>query len=84
MLRIRIDLHSPQLDRIEGKVDQLTIDQATFDTDLAALVASINTLVAAVEALPQTDLTAEDQSVKDAAQAVSDELAKLTPPAPTA
>lgn len=64
----------------------MTIDQETFDTDLAALVAAIGVLIQAVDAAiaakPAADLTAEDQSVQDAAKSVSDELAKITPPAP--
>jgi hypothetical protein len=85
-----------RLERIEHKIDQLlrmetemAIDQATFDTDLAALVTALGTLTSAVDALiaskPAADLTAEDQSVQAASQSVSDELAKLNPtPAPAA
>jgi hypothetical protein len=61
----------------------MAIDQATFDTDLAALVAAIGNLVAAVDALiaskPTADLTTEDQSVLTASQTVADELANLNP-----
>ena len=83
-----------QLDRIEHKLDslervvhQMAIDQATFDSDLAALVAAITNLDTAVDALiaskPAVDLTAEDTSVQTAAAAVAAELAKLAPaPAP--
>lgn len=78
------------LERIEDKLDNLTrrikkmaIDQATFDTDLAALVQEITNLNAAVDALvaskPAADLTAEEQQVQAASQAVADELAKITP-----
>jgi hypothetical protein len=63
----------------------MAIDQATFDTDLAALVQAITDLDTAVEALiaskSTADLTTEDQSVQTAAAAVADELAKLAPPA---
>lgn len=62
----------------------MAIDQATFDTDLAALVAAIGDLIVAVDAAiaskPAADLSAEDQSVQAAAGTVADELAKLTPP----
>jgi hypothetical protein len=72
------------LEDLNRKVDALAIDQTTFDTDLAALVAAIGNLVTAVDALiaatPAVDLTAEDSSVQAAAQQVADELAKITPP----
>ena len=65
----------------------MAIDQATFDTDLAALVSAIGSLVTAVDTLlankPQADLTAEDQSVQAAAASVAAELAKLNPAPPT-
>ncbi len=75
------------LQEIDERTEQMAIDQATFDTDLAALVASIGNLVTAVDALiaskPAADLTAEDQSVQAASATVADELAKLAPaPAP--
>ena len=80
----------PSLRRIEEllltldrKVDAMSVDQATFDTDLAALVAAIGTLTAAVDAWiaahPAVDLTAEDQSVLNASAAVAAELANITP-----
>ena len=73
------------LDELNRKVDQMAIDQQTFDTDLAALVTAINNLDTAVDALIASkwaaDLTAEDQSVQTAAAAVAAELAKLAPPA---
>ena len=71
--------------RMERRLINMAIDQATFDTDLAALVQAVTDLDAAVEAWiaahPDLDLTAEDTSVQTAAAAVSAELAKLTPPA---
>lgn len=78
------------LERIENKLDDLTrritdmaIDQATFDTDLAALVQAITDLDTAVDAwvASHPDLSAEDQSVQSAAAAVQAELAKIAPPA---
>jgi hypothetical protein len=73
------------LTQLKAKVDRMAIDQATFDSDLAGLVSSIATLIAAVDALAaskaEVDLTAEDQSVQAAAAQVADELAKLAPPA---
>jgi hypothetical protein len=81
--------------RIERKVDYLiqevqkmAVDQATFDTELAGLVQSITDLGTAIDAFIASqpagvDLTAEAQSVSDAAAAVAAELAKVTPaPAP--
>lgn len=90
-----MERHEDQLCRIEEKIDHLermmhrmAIDQATFDTDLAALVSAIGDLVVAVDALIESkstaDLTAEDSSVQDAAASVAAELAKLAPPAPPA
>lgn len=74
---------SAQLDRIENK---MAINQATFDTDLAALMGAIGTLVTAVDALlastPAVDLTDEDKSVQAAAASVAAELNKLNPPTP--
>jgi hypothetical protein len=66
----------------------MALDQATFDTELGELVGAINQLGAAVDAFiashAGTDLTAEGQSVQDAAQQVQDALAKLNPtPTPT-
>ncbi len=83
--------HREQLDRIERllreideRTEKMAIDQTTFDTDLAALVDAINTLITAVNAAiaskPAADLTAEDQSVQAAAAAVAAELAAVTPP----
>src|SRR6266403_514301 len=72
------------LTEIRKEITQMAIDQATFDTDLAALVTSVGNLVAAVDAFiashPATDLTAEDQAVATAAASVADELNKLNPP----
>jgi hypothetical protein len=74
-----------KLDDIIRRITSMAIDQATFDTDLAALVQAITDLDTAVEALiaskSTADLTTEDQSVQTAAAAVADELAKLAPPA---
>jgi hypothetical protein len=74
-----------KLDDILRRITSMAIDQATFDTDLAALVQAITDLDTAVEALiaskSTADLTTEDQSVQTAAAAVADELAKLAPPA---
>lgn len=63
----------------------MAVDQATFDTDLAALVTAVEALIAAVKALPTEDLTAEDQAVINAANDVNAELQALnpTPPTPT-
>ena len=63
----------------------MAVDQATFDTDLAALVTAVEALIAAVKALPTEDLTAEDQVVINAANDVNAELQALnpTPPTPT-
>ena len=65
----------------------MAITQEQFDADLAALVGAIDGLIAAVDAAisakPAADLTAEDQAVIDASKKVSDEVAKLAPPAPT-
>lgn len=61
----------------------MAIDQATFDADLGGLVSAVNDLITAVQALPQTDLSAEDQAVQSAAANVQAELTALTPaPAP--
>lgn len=59
----------------------MTIDQATFDTDLAALVGSVSNLTTTVDAwiASHPDLSAEDQQVQQASQQVADELAKLQP-----
>ena len=87
---VSLEHADPFLQRIESllrdlnrKVDTIMIDQATFDTDLAALVAAIGTLTAAVDAWiaahPAVDLTAEDQSVLNASAAVAAELANITP-----
>jgi len=77
-----IILHE-DLTQIRKEIHTMAIDQATFDTDLAALVAAVGTLVTAVDAFiaahPATDLTPEDQAVATAAQSVADELSKLTP-----
>jgi hypothetical protein len=74
-----------KLDDIIRRITSMAIDQATFDTDLAALVQAITDLDTAVEALiaskSTADLTTEDQSVQTAAAAVAEELAKLAPPA---
>jgi len=74
------------LTEIRKEIKRMAIDQATFDTDLAALITAFGTLITAVDALiasKQTDLSAEDQAVKDAAAAIASELAKLNPtPAP--
>lgn len=68
------------------KVDTMAVDQATFDSDLAALVAAITTLIQAVDAWIAShpagvDLTAEEASVQEASKAIADELAKITPAA---
>lgn len=73
------------LDVREG-VMKLTIDQQTFDTDLAGLTSAISALIAAVNAkiAATPDLSTEDQAVLAATQTVSQELAAITPPAPAA
>jgi hypothetical protein len=78
LLDMELTLH-----RIERRQTQMAIDQATFDTDLAALVQAITDLDTAVDAwiASHPDLSAEDSSVQSAAAAVSAELAKLAPPA---
>jgi len=77
-----------KLDHLLRIGEKMAVDQATFDTDLAALVTAIGTLTQSVDAWiashPAADLTAEDQSVQAAAQAVADELAKIAPAAPPA
>jgi hypothetical protein len=69
--------------RIERRLINMALDQATFDTDLASLIQAITDLDTAVEAWigshPATDLTSEDQAVQAAAAAVTAELANLTP-----
>lgn len=70
-----------KLDDIRRRLIKMSASQEQFDADLKTLTDSIVTLIAAVEALPKTDLTAEDQAVKDAAAAVQAELEKLNPPA---
>jgi hypothetical protein len=88
--------HVRLLHRIESllrdtnrRMKAMAVDQAGFDAHLTALVDAITTLIAAVDALvaskPTVDLTAEDNSVLAASQAVADELGKLGPapvPAP--
>jgi hypothetical protein len=71
-----------KLDKLSKEVHKMALDQATFDTELADLVTAINALIAAVDAIPPADLTAEGQAVTDAAAAVKAELDKLAPPAP--
>jgi len=77
-----------KLDKLLRIGEKMAVDQATFDTDLAALVTAIGTLTQSVDAWiashPAADLTAEDTSVQQAAQAVADELAKIAPAAPPA
>ncbi len=63
----------------------MALDQATFDSELADLVTSIAALGDAIDAFiaaqPEgVDLTAEGQSVADAAAQIADDLAKLAPP----
>lgn len=63
----------------------MAISQQQFDTDLAALVTEIGTLITAVDALPKPgapDFTAEDQQVQTAAANVQAEIAKLAQPPP--
>jgi chromosome segregation ATPase len=75
-----------KLNEVLRRIEEMAIDQATFDTDLAALVQAISDLDSAVEALiaskAAVDLTAEDTSVQTAAAAVTAELAKLAPTPP--
>jgi hypothetical protein len=77
-----IDLNN-KLDQLLKEAQAMALDQATFDTELADLVTAINQLIAAVDAIPPADLTAEGQAVTDAAAAVKAELDKLTPAPPT-
>jgi hypothetical protein len=83
----KLDVLTRHLVRLEGKVDQMAIDQKTFDTDLAGLITAIGTLVAAVNTkinnTPAADFTAEDTQVQQAAAQVQSALAALNPPAPT-
>ena len=87
---VRHALHelNEKLDKLLRIGEKMAVDQATFDTDLAALVTAIGTLTQSVDAWiashPVTVLTAEDTSVQQAAQAVADELAKIAPAAPPA
>jgi chaperonin cofactor prefoldin len=69
-----------KLDQLIKEVHKMALDQATFDTELSDLVTAINALIAAVDAIPPADLTAEGQTVSDAAAAVKAELDKLAPP----
>jgi chaperonin cofactor prefoldin len=69
-----------KLDQLLKEVHKMALDQATFDTELADLVTAINALIAAVDAIPPADLTAEGQTVSDAAAAVKAELDKIAPP----
>lgn len=66
-----------KLEKIERILEQMAIDQATFDTDLAGLVAAetangqaVAALVSAVDAFvaahPEIDFSAEDSSVQSA------------------
>lgn len=74
-----------QLKILERKIDTMAISQQQFDTDLAALVTEIGTLITAVDALPKPgtpDFTAEDQQVQAAAASVQAEIAKLAQPPP--
>lgn len=76
-----------KLDRLIRKVEQMAIDQATFDNDLAGLVQAVTDLNTAVDAFiaahPGIDFSTEDANVLGAKQALADELAKITPaPAP--
>ncbi len=65
----------------------MALDQATFDAELSDLVSSIAALGDAIDAFiasqPEgVDLTAEGQSVADAAAQIAADLAKLAPPTP--
>ena len=73
-----------KLDHLLQEVHRMAVDQATFDTDLAALVTAVEALIAAVKA-PSMFITAEDQAVINAANDVNAELQALnpTPPTPT-
>jgi chromosome segregation ATPase len=77
-----------KLAQLQQEVRQMALSQADFDTQLAALVTAITQLDDAVDAFiaaqpAGVDLTAEGQSVADAAAAVAAELAKVQPaPAP--
>lgn len=71
-----------KLNNIERILNTMAIDQETFDTDLATLITAIGSLVDAVNNLPKADFSAEDQTVRDAAAKVADELNKLNPPTP--
>jgi predicted nucleic acid-binding Zn-ribbon protein len=80
-----------KLDRLQKEVHKMAVDQATFDTELAALVQAITDLDTAVDAFIASqpagvDLTAEAASVASASAAVAAELAKIAPapPAPVA
>jgi predicted nuclease with TOPRIM domain len=82
-----------RLERIERKVEDLhqevqnmAVDQTTFDTELAGLVSAITQLSTAVDALIASkggvDLTAEEASVQSASATVAAELAKVNPTPP--
>ena len=75
-----------KLDLLLERTLQMAITQEQFDTDLAAFVAAVSSLIAAIEAAlaskPAADLTNEDAQVQTAAAAVADELAKLAPAPP--
>ena len=92
MIRKRRTRTEKPLERIERKLDQLirkvhdmAVDQATFDTELAALVTAINDLGTAIDAFIASqpagvDLSAEAQTLAEASAAVAAELAKVSPP----
>ena len=62
----------------------MPVSKDQFDADLAAYNTAVTNYIAAVTAFiqlpPVVDLTAEDDSVKAAAQAVADAQGKLPPP----
>ena len=75
-----LEIALTELREIRKELSKMAISQAQFDVDLKALTDAITALIAAVEALPKGDLSAEDQSVIDAAAAVQAELNKIVPP----
>jgi outer membrane murein-binding lipoprotein Lpp len=67
-----------QLDRIEGKVDQMAVALPQLQADLATLQNSVNQIVAALQAAQSPDVTAEDTSVNNMNSQIQ---AALVPPA---
>lgn len=85
ILELRSDINSlcSVILTLRKEVLAMALSQADFDTELAEMVAAVDQLIAAVEAIPPADLTAEGQAVMDAAARVRAELDHLNPAVPT-